>query len=69
MHSYGLHCLTTISFAFYIHKDANEVTQEANKKNKKQKMQEANKIHKQAQTELLTEGARSHSKPECLPVV
>jgi hypothetical protein len=51
MFSYVLHCLTTISFAFSRHKDVNEVTpQEANKKNKKHKTQDANKIHKQAQT-------------------
>jgi hypothetical protein len=49
--------LTTISFAFSRHKDVNEVTpQEANKKNKKHKTQDANKIHKQAQTGIAASG-------------
>jgi FK506-binding nuclear protein len=54
--------LTTISFAFSSHKDANEVTpQEANKKikkNKKQKAQEANKSEKQAETGIADSGSK-----------
>jgi FKBP-type peptidyl-prolyl cis-trans isomerase len=57
--SHGLHCLTTISFTFSSHKDANEVTpQEANKKNKKQKTQEANKSEKQAETGIADSGSK-----------